>query len=428
MPPRERGEAGFRERSTKPPAVAIPAIFSGGSLGFALQKEGFWAMNKPLLGTAHIPVLDGLRAVAILLVFVRHLLPAVPADGIPEMLLWRLQWFGWMGVDLFFVLSGYLITRSLVEMEGLKHRLSLFFSFRLLRIWPLYLLAVSLALVLPFLLSTPEAAMGGEWLRERQIWLWLHAANWLVFFEGELPFRLTILWSLSIEEQFYLVWPFLIFFFPRRIVVRVLVCYLIAAPLIRAGVLASPWKIDLNVFTPLRLDGFAIGALVYLLPESLRNKVFGGHLGIWIPLVYLFGACIHQKFVFYQGPAIQSFGYLALALLFGSLVHRGIEGRFSPPVMKLLSGKAAAFLALHSYAAYLIHDPLGWLAIQTGLLDLFLRAGFHGWASQLAFFLTVGAATCFLSWMIYHLMEKWFLKLKNPVRYALTNGFSKGRA
>jgi peptidoglycan/LPS O-acetylase OafA/YrhL len=248
------------------------------------------------------------------------------------------------------------------------------------------------------------------------------------FSRGELPFRLTILWSLSIEEQFYLVWPFLIFFLPRRVVVPVLVCYLIAAPLIRAGVLAGPWKIDLNVFTPLRLDGFAIGALIYLLPESQREKVFGGKAGIWLPLLYLLGACVHQKFVFNQGPAIQSFGYLALAFLFGVLVHRGLEGRLPGAVLRLLSGKAAAFLALHSYAAYLIHDPLGWLAIQTGLLDGFQHLGFPGWASQLAFFLTVGSATCILSWLAYHLFEKWFLKLKKTVRFALDTGFSKGMA
>jgi peptidoglycan/LPS O-acetylase OafA/YrhL len=371
---------------------------------------------------ARIPVLDGLRAAAILLVFVRHLLPNVPVDGMPEMLLWRLKWFGWIGVDLFFVLSGYLITRSLLEMEGLRHRIPLFFSFRLLRIWPLYLLAVALALTLPFLFSNPAALEGGQWLRDRQVWLWLHAANWLVFFEGELPFRLTILWSLSIEEQFYLLWPFLLFFLPRRVVLRVLVCYLIAAPLIRAGVLAGPWKIDLNVFTPLRLDGFAIGALVYLLPESQRNRVFGGKAGVWIPLVFLLGAFAQQKFVFYQGPAIQSFGYLALAFLFGVLIHRGIEGRLPGPVLRLLSGRAAAFLALHSYAAYLIHDPLGWVAIEAGLLDFLLGSGIPAWAGQLAFFFTVGVATVFLSWMIYHLFEKWFLKLKKTVRFLLSNG------
>lgn len=58
-------------------------------------------MSAPVSGAARIPVLDGLRAVAILLVFVRHLLPNVSVDGAAEVLLWRLKWFGWIGVDLF---------------------------------------------------------------------------------------------------------------------------------------------------------------------------------------------------------------------------------------------------------------------------------------------------------------------------------------
>ena len=139
--------------------------------------------------SAHIPTLDGIRAIALLLVFLRHLLPPVDSSGAIESVLWRLQWFGWVGVDVFFVLSGFLITRNLLRDTGKTNTIWVFYAFRIVRIWPVYLLLVSVVVGSAYLLpSSPEL----EWLHERQAWLWFHQANWLVFLDGPLPFNLTI--------------------------------------------------------------------------------------------------------------------------------------------------------------------------------------------------------------------------------------------
>src|SRR3954447_8838430 len=136
------------------------------------------------------PSLDGLRGLAVLLVMASHFLAGSLAS------------IGWVGVDLFFVLSGYLITSVLRESRGLGR----FYCRRAFRILPLYYLAVLVAV-----LASPT-------VRTTQAWYWLHGAHWLfalrpgAYVGGTFHF-----WSLGIEEQFYLAWPLVVWAAGRRL-------------------------------------------------------------------------------------------------------------------------------------------------------------------------------------------------------------------
>lgn len=203
------GQPGDRKRDQTPPT------------------ENRNAMETPAKLTSYIPALDGIRSVALLLVFLRHLVPEVESMGFLEKLLWRSQWIGWVGVDIFFVLSGFLITRILLRDEGQPNALKKFYAFRAVRIWPNYLLLVgSVVGLASFFPSSPELT----WLKERQAWLWLHQANWLVFFDDSLPFNLTILWTLAVEEQFYAIWPLLLYWLSARRLLQLCLTYLCFLP------------------------------------------------------------------------------------------------------------------------------------------------------------------------------------------------------
>lgn len=147
------------------------------------------------------PSLDGLRGLAIALVILYHL---------------NLVGFGWVGVQLFFVLSGFLITRLLLalrEQPSLGSYLKIFYGRRALRIFPVYYLYLLLLLLLWWALPTAQQGPVAE--------QWRYAAsytsNWLGMTGGhQKTYFLDHFWSLPIEEQFYLFWPLLLFFTPRR--------------------------------------------------------------------------------------------------------------------------------------------------------------------------------------------------------------------
>ena len=234
------------------------------------------------------PALDGLRAVAVLLVFTFHY------AQLPRALNW-----GWAGVDLFFVLSGFLITGILYDSRDRLHRYRIFYLRRTLRIFPLYYLILFLPL-----LSWPVF----HWHWHRGLLFWpLYIGNYLNFaFPSEVipnasPFQVLLghihqtsaffsldhLWSLSVEEQFYLVWPLLVFSIRNRIFLRNACLLLVAlAPLARWICLhhASPATIDrglLYFVTPLRIDSLLLGAAAALAlrgPEARRVLAAAGPL------------------------------------------------------------------------------------------------------------------------------------------------------
>lgn len=154
----------------------------------------------------HISALDSIRGVAVLLVILFHCYPTYITK------------LGWLGVDLFFVLSGFLITGLLLDAKGKNNYYRNFIVRRTLRIFPLYYFALLLCLVIVPIVFKSLLPPDYGYYTANQLWFWTYTQNWL-FSKTGFPENLTLVhfWSLAVEEQFYLFWPlFVRIFFPEN--------------------------------------------------------------------------------------------------------------------------------------------------------------------------------------------------------------------
>lgn len=354
-----------------------------------------------LAGRQYYPALDGLRGLAILLVVVYH------NFGFIDVFL-----FGWLGVDLFFVLSGFLITDILLKSFGERNFLRNFFARRMLRIFPLYFLCLILFLiVIPKLVSSFDV----RYYQENQVWLWTYLQNWLYIFKNPNPNNgLNHLWSLAVEEQFYMLWPFVILLIRKPKYLLVFVAILLVAVL---GLRIWVWKNQIadfayfNLYTFTRIDGICIGCMVALL---LRTNP--GFLKRYTAAIVLFFAVLNFAFFFvnrsydFGFPYLALAGYTTFAMIFGLLINEAVTGNtriinfiFTIPFLR--------FFGKISYAFYIFHWPLyilisPWLEKQ---LSLFVTQS----NLQFAVSLVATLAAVLLSWLSFYLYERPFLKLKS---------------
>src|SRR5438477_4062499 len=208
----------------------------------------------------YYPLLDGLRGVAITMVLLHH------NFGYNSIL-----YMGWLGVDLFFVLSGFLITDILLNSLNEPHYLSKFYMHRVLRILPLYYAFLIISFfALPLINSFHENI---NYYKDNQLWLWLYCQNWLFIFHSPYGSNMFLhFWSLAVEEQFYLVWPFIILLIrkPKQLL-YILACVLILLFVIRL----SLWNYEMENFpyasfySYSRFDGICIGSIIAI---SFRSK------------------------------------------------------------------------------------------------------------------------------------------------------------
>ena len=213
----------------------------------------------------HLPVLDGVRGAAILMVLCVHFIGDAPAYTAMERALVKVANYGIWGVDLFFVLSGFLITGILYDSKGSPRYFRDFYVRRTLRIFPLYYgVLVILFLVLPALPAPYPPALAES--AHHQAWLWLYSSNvylaihraWVLPYVGHF-------WSLAVEEQFYLIWPLVVLSFGRRWLLRICVVVAVLALALRTGLSAAgAGDVAQVVLTPCRFDALCAGGFLAL--------------------------------------------------------------------------------------------------------------------------------------------------------------------
>jgi peptidoglycan/LPS O-acetylase OafA/YrhL len=343
-----------------------------------------------------IKSLDGLRGIAILLVLSFHLFNVG--------FLYPFFSLGWMGVELFFVLSGFLITGILLDTKFEPNFIKSFLVRRALRTLPLYY-----AVLIIFAIAAPYFSPT-KWFAEYQLFFWTHTSNFLSALRGH--FRpLGHFWSLAIEEQFYLFWPFVVLILtPKRLIG--LSVFLIALGIFLRSfspasnlILAIPFK---------HLDAILIGAITAVLVRAKPALLFAN-----IEKIFAVCAIVFVGFVIIN---IDPHGWVltnpltltVTAIFFGSVMIMSIKSSF---IESLLANKFLLFFGKYSYGMYVFNSILYHLSNWAGADRLTAN-------QKLIPYTGVLVLTVVLSYLSYNLFEVKFLQLKNrlsPKKLVLTS-------
>ena len=334
-----------------------------------------------------IPQLDAVRGIAVLLVLVHN------TDRYPSL---HLQWIsanGWMGVDLFFVLSGFLITGILLDTKQSKGYFKNFYARRCLRIWPLYYAVLFfMFIVVPIVRPSEANAVFGA--RSAPWWSYLFfLQNFLVPVPSMATGPLGVTWSLAVEEQFYLFWPLIVRFCEESQLRKITIAVICISPALRFYLSTRGVEIYSNPFC--RWDGLMAGALLALL---LRTPGFVGSKLVnraWIALLVtislaLISESFQTKWITFSLTAFASLSFVYLALYSR---QRWLQS--------ILNNRFLTYSGTISYGIYLLQKiPLD--AVKT----------FH-WENHYILALPITAMTTYLmATLSWNFLEKPFLNLK----------------
>ena len=317
--------------------------------------------------SSHIAPLDGLRGIAVLLVLARHS-SAVPAPtGTVENVVFGAMRLGWIGVDLFFALSGFLITAILLDAKGGEGYLRSFYARRTLRIFPLYF--AFLAIMLAFSTIPPFSFDPGfQLLQTHQGWFWSYLSNVLLVVKGggQVPMFMSHLWSLSLEEQFYLVWPLVVLLVPLAALPWACVALSAGSVVLRLALaLQQGWGTDASyVLMPARMDALLIGGLLAIAirtPQGReRVRALRRPAGVlaFVGLAALLAwRGVHDR----NDPWVQVVGYLLLAIASTALIAAALPGAHAARYQRVLNARPLQLMGKHSYAIYVFQYPVIWV-------------------------------------------------------------------
>lgn len=377
-----------------------------------------------------IPVLDGVRGIAVLLVMLSHFIPDVAME--PRAAEWIKKIFttgGWVGVDLFFVLSGFLITGILLKAKGSENYFLNFYMRRVLRIFPLYYGALAIVFIaLPALGLTGGASF--EPIRETQFyhWLFLTNAGWWALGPDAFAsdhIELRHFWSLAVEEHFYLVWPSVILLASLRTTRGICIALMVSALAFRClGLAVIGPHSTYYYMTFCRWDTLAAGALIAILIQErglagMRTYLPGAKIVFAAGTAFLAVDFLVLKGLWASDPFMRTGGLSILAAVFATGLFIAIQTKGR--VQSALSSQALRFFGKYSYGLYIIHGLmipplLAWFPIEQWM------GHFPGSMNLLGGILlaAIKVAICTLLAMAsWHLYEKQFLKQKK--RFSYTN-------
>jgi peptidoglycan/LPS O-acetylase OafA/YrhL len=371
----------------------------------------------------HLPELDGIRGLAILGVLCSHGVGLTgiftgTGNSVVDSLFRHLMVPLWGGVDLFFALSGFLITGILLKTKGNQNYFSSFYARRALRIFPIYYLVLALCIFVSHFSASfaRQLPPGPQW----KFAYFVYLQNWPIFWQGQkiMGGFWGAYWSLAVEEQFYFIWPLVVLLLSETAIsVVCLIGFLCALPLrLFLYVYYFGESFGLAQITSSRVDGLLLGAAcaVYMFkhkkPVPMRWIVASGSLG---SLIVAWIAIFHNSELVSTGKWILTFGITGFALLSGTVV--ALSQHYIPFIQRTLTLRWLRMAGKYSYGIYVYH------------LLIFLPVGRFFWlhpglaanwnlAEQIFALLLVFTIVFFIAKFSYDLIETRFLRLKDRFR------------
>lgn len=312
--------------------------------------------------SGHIPALDGIRGLGVILVLFYHYGSSTMALGVGTSVL-QATGIGWSGVDLFFVLSGFLITGLLYDAKGKPHYFKNFYARRTLRIFPLYYFAAVVVIILAVI--TGYGILGGS----NPVWVLLYVGNFHMAIEGGGSI-LDHFWSLAIEEQFYLLWPMIVLSLSRGKLMLVAAAMIVISPLVRTLlVLNDAPELAVYVLTPARMDGLAMGALIALFVRGPQG------IAPLVPWAWRFGAMSAAAFLVIviarrdfstSDPVILTAGISLLTIMYASLLVLSLSFR---PLQLVMELPVMRWFGKYSYGLYVWHPIVNMILLHSPLTE-----------------------------------------------------------
>ena len=382
----------------------------------APEVTGDAPAKRNLTATGHVAALEGVRGVAILVVLIHNAVwlgdnpPSFPLASILTV-----TSTGWIGVQLFFVLSGFLITGILVDSLGSPSFFRTFYARRTLRIFPLYYAFLAFAfLVFPRVVHFPGWASD---VAKYQWWYWTYQSNWINPFGLSIP-GLTHFWSLAVEEQFYLFWPLLVFTLSRRRLLQLCLVVIAATPFVRFAMRLTDLPINTGYeFTFARWDALACGAVIALLLRGAGGRAwlerYAGR-GLQAALLALVVLVAVERDFHSNTLGVQVLGQTLVAVLSAALVYHCVVPASSraTSLQRAMSARWLRFLGKYSYALYVFHVPIHYAVTKIDA-DLLSRGDPRSrFATLVAHVLTVSALSIVAAMVSWRVLEKPCLDLK----------------
>jgi peptidoglycan/LPS O-acetylase OafA/YrhL len=376
----------------------------------------------------HLPALDGLRGVAILLVLAGHFYQRIFFSSEPgiAMVFGRLAGAGGYGVELFFVLSGFLITGILLDNKDSPGSLRKFYVRRCLRIFPLYYLALTVIFVaLPHFV---EFDAGAQTIARQQLWVWTYLVNWPSvgwIWDDSHIFLIGHFWTLCVEEHFYVFWPIVVYLLTRRNLTRSCL-FLVGVGLVSrlaSALMGADCPTVLQWPTLQKIDGLAIGSFLAIavrdarmradLPDrqSFRRAV----LILGIMAIWLVGMPRWMR-----TDLVGVFSETIIAALCGLVVLSTIRSKGEDYFGRILRSTVIRTFGKYSYGLYVIHGILRpQFAKLIGVEPQWPMSAGPAILYQFAYYVMAIGLSFVLAYASFHLFEKHFLAMKRYVAYGV---------